>query len=444
MNGLRIGWASPWNARSAIAQSASEVAFELYRRGHAVTVLRTEVGEPLTLPPRPAPGAVYTLADYSPDHLRGLFDVIVAHIGDHYGFHGVLPSRLQDVDMVGIFHDAFIADLAIGWLAGNGAAIRDLLRQTYGEDTWPAGTPFHSDLRDAARRRSMLEWLARQTVAAVAHAEHYAGRLRESCPGPVAVIPLAFTVPELPPPPAPWSRLQIGVVGHANANKRIDQLILAVAASPALRSWCRIRVIGEATSEERERLTRLAHMAQVTPPGFTGGVTDEDLLWQLRDVDVISCLRNPVLEGASASMVLAMSSARPTLVTCHGSYADLPADTVLACSPEYEARDVMRHLEKILRDPYHAAAMGQRARTLALQRHAPSSYVDALMPLLEEVVARQPGRSARRHLANTLACFGLPPDDPAIKRVADVLAGLLINTRACLPGANGKEISDES
>jgi glycosyltransferase involved in cell wall biosynthesis len=386
------------------------------------------VGEALNLAVRPAPGPIYTLADCSASQLRDQYDVVVAHIGDHYGYHGALPARLQEVDVVGVFHDSFIANLAIGYLNGDEAALRELLLQTYGEDTWPTDTPFFRDLADTARRRPMLEWLARRTVGAVAHAECYAQSLRESCPGPVVVTRLAFTVPDLPPPPVPWNRMTIGVVGPPNVNKRIDQLILAVAASPIMRPCCRIRIIGEATEEARERLSRIARTARVADPEFTGWVTEEELRWRLRDVDVISCLRNPVLEGASASLVLALSSGRPTLVTDHGSYAEVPADAVLRCSPQHEARDVMRHLEQLMRDPTRGAGMGQRARALAVTRHAATPYVDALLPLLEEVVARRPEREARRHLASTLAGFGLPPDDPAVARAAAALAGLLTGT----------------
>jgi hypothetical protein len=443
MNLLRIGWASPWNVRSAIAQSAAEVAFELSRRGHTLTILRTEAGDALTLEARSAPGPVHMLTAYSVSQLRDLFDVVVVHIGDHHGFHGALPPLLKDVDAVGIFHDAFIGNLAYHYLGGDEAAIRNLLQQTYGEDIWPAGTPFLSDLRDAARHRPMLEWLAAQTVGAVAHAEHYAERLRNNCPGPVVVIPLAFTMPDLPPKPVPWNRIQIGVVGHANANKRIDQIILAVAASHVLRSCCRIRVIGEATDHERERLARLSEMAQVSLPEFTGWVTDEDLRWHLRDVDVISCLRNPVLEGASASLVLSLLSGRPTLVTNHGSYAELPPDTVMECSPEHEARDVMRHLENLMADPHRGAAMGQRAQSLALRRHSPTSYVDALLPLLEQVVIRRPEQDARRRLVSTLTDFGLPPCDPATGRVEGVLAGLLTKIQACTPASDVGRIVNE-
>ena len=52
----RIAWEGPWNGRSAIAASGALVVAELAARGHEVEVFRTETGELLDLPPRPAPG----------------------------------------------------------------------------------------------------------------------------------------------------------------------------------------------------------------------------------------------------------------------------------------------------------------------------------------------------------------------------------------------------
>ena len=395
MNALRIGWVTPWNDRSAIAHSASGVAFELSRRGHDVTVLRMEVGTDLALPPLPAPGPVHHFADYPLKRCEQDFDVVVAHIGNNLGFHGALPARMREIEFVGIFHDAFFADLALGWHHGDLVKLRELVGQLYG-DVWPAEEPYFCELGRLMRRRPMLEWLAQWAVGGVAHSGHYMDRLRRACRGPIAVIPLAFTTPNLPPPPLPWDRLTIAVVGHANPNKRIDQLILGIGASPMLRTCCRVRVIGAITPPERARLTSLAEAVRLEPVEFTGWVTDRELRWRLRDVDVMSCLRNPVLEGASASLVLAQSSARPTLVSDHGCYAEVPPDTVLACSPEHEARDVLRHLEWLVANPAAGLEIGRRARSLALQRHAPATYVDQLLPLLEEVIAQRPANRPRR------------------------------------------------
>ena len=440
MKGLRIGWATPWNGRSAIAASAAEVAFELAGRGHALTVLRTETGEAAGLPPRPAPGPVHPLDAFDDAALRAGFDVVVAHVGDHHGFHGAAIPRFDTMDIVGVFHDAFLANLAAGWMQqfGGEPALRHLVRETYGADALDPDEPFWAGLEEMARRRPMLEWLARRSVAAVAHAGHYAARLRAACPGPVATIPLAFTAPDLPPPPVPWNRMTVAAIGHANPNKRIDQLLLAIGASVALRGRCRVRVIGEASPAERKRLAAIAAAAGTAPPEFTGWVSDEDLRWLLRDVDTVSCLRNPVLEGASASLVVALASGRPTLVTDHGCYTEVPPDAVMACRPEHEALDAMRHLERLVAEPGWGAGMGERGRALAADRHAPAAYADALLPLLEEVVAGRPLRDARRAIFGTLFELGIERGDPSIWRAGAVLDGM-----TATPAGKGRAIREE-
>ena len=441
MKGLRIAWATPWNGRSAIAASAAEVAFALAGRGHALTVLRTETGEAAGLPPRPAPGPVHPIDAFDDAALRAGFDVVVAHVGDHQGFHGAVIPRFDAVDVVGIFHDAFLVHLAVDWMQqfGGEPALRHLVRETYGEGAQGPDEPFWIGLEEMARRRPMLEWLARRSVAAVAHSGHYAARLRAACPGPVATIPLAFTAPDLPPPPVPWNRMTVAAIGHANPNKRIEQLILAIGASAVLRGRCRVRVIGEASPTDRERLAAVAAAAGAMPPEFTGWVDDEDLRWRLRDVDAISCLRNPVLEGASASLVVALASGRPTLVTAHGCYAEVPADTVMACRPEHEALDAMRHLERLAAEPGWGAAMGGRGRVLAAERHSPAAYADALVPLLETVVAARPLRDARRAMFGTLFELGIERGDPSLWR-----AGAALDEMAAAPAGKGRAMQEEA
>lgn len=425
---MRIGWAAPWNTSSAIAHSASGVAFELTQRGHSVTVLRTEVGAHLDHPVRPAPGPIRHFSEYQIHELVRDFDVVVAHFGDHFGFHGQLLPRLSQIDLVGIFHDAAIPHLFSGWTVSNEDTAHDFqnfmrgfVRDAYGSAL--ADGPLHwNDLADVASRYPLIEWVARRTTGAIAHAGHYAWRLREACSGPVAVIPLAFEIENAPPPPPPaGSQMVIAIVGHANPNKRIDQIILAVSASYLLRQRCRIRVIGDAVATERERLTLLSHRLGVMPPEFTGWVSDEDLVAGLRDVDVMACLRKPVIEGASASVVLALTSKRPTLVNSHGCYSEIPADAALHCSPDNEALDIMLHLEHLIRDPGFGIDVGTKGHAFVAGRHSAKSYVDALEPLLEGIVAERPRVQARRQIGETFAELGLSSDDPAVVRISAVL-----------------------
>ena len=142
-------------------------------------------------------------------------------------------------------------------------------------------------------------------------------------------------------------------------------------------------------------------------------------------VDVICCLRHPVLEGGSASLLLALRSGRPTLVSDQGSYAEVPDELVLKCPPGREAAHVLHHLETVLDDPRAAEDMGRRARDYAESVHSPEAYVAALLPFLERAARAAPAIMARRRIGRTLAELGLPSDPASTAGAARGLDDLL-------------------
>src|SRR5208283_3844701 len=112
---LRIAWAGPWNERSAIATFGQGVVGALVDAGHAVDILRTETAECLQIPALAAPGAVRPLAEDSAGRIRAGYDIVIANIGDHFGYHGALAPFCQALEPVIIFHDCFLANFCSGW-----------------------------------------------------------------------------------------------------------------------------------------------------------------------------------------------------------------------------------------------------------------------------------------------------------------------------------------
>ena len=425
----RIAWAGPWNARSSIASFGALVVGEFAARGHEVEVFRTETGGALALPPRPAPGRVSPLADAIPELLARDYDAFIVNLGDHHGHHGAAVAAMLRVPAMAIVHDAFLANLYAGWAEAEGrhSIHPAVLGAVYGAAEARAANPFMLPLEDMATRRSMVEWFAAFAAGAVVHANHYAERVRSACPGPVDVIPLTHEDVSLPPPPPldVGREAVVATVGHVNPNKRGAEVLRAMAASPVLRERARYLMIGPVEPAERAALQDLARSLGAPAPEFSGWVDDAEMRRRLASVDAICCLRSPVLEGASGSLILAMMSGRPVLVSDHGSYAEIPDGLVLKCRPGAEAPDVQRHLEALLADPAPARAMAERARAYAEATFTASGYADRLLSHLDRVTETLPAVRAGLRLGQTLGGFGMPPDDPAGLRVADALDDLL-------------------
>jgi hypothetical protein len=426
---MRLAWLGPWNTRSAIASFGRFVVSELLARNYDVTVFRTEVGGSLNEPLLPTSARVQDLHTIDSHTLSRSFDGVVANIGDHFPFHGAIFGALEHCPCLLIFHDGMLANLAARWAheAAGESTLRTLVRKLYGEEAWVEGTPYcdWDQIEKQAAARPMTEWLTPLAAGIVTHSAFWAPRMQAASSGRVDILPLAFPDVGMPPPRMHQRRLVIATIGHINPNKRADQVLSAIASDPLLRARCEYRLLGHVEGPEQKRLEGLSTDLRLPPPRFTGWLSDAALHAEMAEVDVISCLRYPVLEAGSVSLVTAMYAARPTLVSWHGVYAEVPDGIVLRCTPGQEATDVAAHLRAILAAPDAARAIGQRARAYALQVHSATNYVDRLLPALAAATEAAPAIAAARRLGKLLATLNVDPNDPAVSRIAEYLSDML-------------------
>lgn len=419
----KIAWMTPWNGQSAIANFSAHVVRELRERGCRVQIVRTESAEGLALAPLDDIEPVLSLAHIAPESLA--CEALVANIGNYFPYHGALPAFMDEYPVLGIFHDGFLADFAAAWADGtNGGNVTptQLASAVYG-DLGP--DPYWLPLAKMAEERSMLEWLSPMVSGAVVHSSSWAARLRESCPGDVLVQPLAMPDDEMPSPPEPRDdRLVVASIGYVNPNRHAEQVLYALASHGELRRRCEFRLIGPVTSETRVALESLALDLGLRRPSFTGWVEDAELRRLMATVDVLCCLRYPILETGSASLITAMRSARPVLVSDHGGYAEVPGDLVYRCSPGAEALDVARHLLAIMNDRAAAAARGGRARSHSLDVNSARHYVDGLLPALARATAAAPMVRSARNLGRQIGGLGLPADNETARRLGSQLSAM--------------------
>ncbi len=426
---LRIAWATPWNERSSIAKDFSAgIVRELMERGHEVRILRTETGDAKRFPAIGLPVQVDFWDSVNAYALGDTSDVVAVNFGDYYPFHGAVLPEFAGAGVVGIFHDFFLSGLISEW-AKEGrfteSFLPQLIETTYGAEEWQRNKSFWLDTESMAKRRPLTEWLAGNVIACVAHARHYVGRLEGECPGPVKEIPLCELYDHLPPVQGrPDGQMTIATIGHQNRNKLADRVIAVIGKDGRLRKTYRYKLIGPIDKVYKAELERLASGYGVSLE-CTGWVSDEDLRRHLAGVHVMACLRNPVLEGASGSLLLALQSGRPTLVSDHGVYAEIPDDMVFACTPGDEERDVREHLGHIMDDYTGSIGTGARAQAFSRAFHAPKRYVDELIPFLHEAISARPAIMTARSVGNVLSTFGLDIKNPAIERVGKIMDDFL-------------------
>lgn len=426
---MRLAWATPWNRRSAIGRGNAAVADVLARRGHAVEVIQLEAEPPSD--PIPTALPVRYWRDIDPTRLVRDYDAVVVHFGDHFPFHaGGLPL-VGASPAVGVFHDLCMYNFFNGWVADRegGPRLHDAeIAGTYGEEARAWAEEARSgrlDLGEITARTPMVEWIARHCAGALTHAEHYAGRIEAVCAGPVASAPLPWPPRKVPALKARARDHQIALtVGVMNRNKCAEEVIRAIAGSELLKANLRYHLVGRIHDEERARLTALA--AELGYAGLTifGDVDAEALETRLRDADIICCLRRPILEGASGSVIEALQSGRPTIVADAGCYAEIPDDLAVKVPAEVPVDALGAALERLAADEPLRRSMGQKAAAWAKARFTAENYALALEPLIQASMDAQPMLRVAAYVGSELSALGLGRDDEATTRLADRLQAM--------------------
>ena len=427
---MKIAWVTPFTLRSSIGRVSAEVTRVLAARGHAVQILRCEDQDDPAEPLHPTALPVHHWRSYDLARLNGEFDLVFVNIGDNYLLHGGIFPILSAADCIGIFHDYYLYNLFSGWLFYQGLDYRRHDAEvvaTYGAemaDTAVATRSGHLDIGQIAQHLPMTEWVAARCAGAMAHARFYVSRLEATCPGPVTVIPLCCPDRAQPPGlPAAKVQLTVTTVGVMNPNKRVADTIAAMAGSSVLRDHL-YRLVGPILPEEQARLEALAQELNFTGLRIDGAVDDARLDQRLAEADIICCLRQPVLEGASGSAIEGMLSGRPTVVARAGFYGELPDDLVFKIDPQIEVSQIRAVLEQLVGDTDLRLRTGQAARAWALANLNAERYVDGLEALGEAMLLNRPLLKIGARIGSELQALELDRNDPATTRIGNTLQKL--------------------
>lgn len=408
MSTMRLAWATPFNIRSAIARFSQEVCDELVTRGIHVEILRTEAPESEDIDILPSKLTAHRASTQITDEFLRSFDATIVNVGNYNQFHSRALPMMARSPLISIIHDADLRDFAAG-AATNGLPLAPL-----GRSLSPMGHPPFANAPGAAE----MMLLASLSAACVAHGRHYVDMLKAACPGPVGVIPLCFPdIGSINAQPSTDGRLIVTTFGMINSNKQPDRVMRAIAASPELKTRATYRLVGPIEDAQRSKLGTLARELGLNPLEIHGRVSDERLCELLATSDVICCLRHPVSEGGSASLITALFAGRPLIVPRYASYDDVPDELVWKVSYGNRNDDVSAALQAIDQDRAAAELRVKTTREWALKTYSAQSYADRLLPLIDAAIARAPLIEAGRSIGRILEKMTVTPADAASQRI---------------------------
>lgn len=194
--------------------------------------------------------------------------------------------------------------------------------------------------------------------------------------------------------------LRLVAFGYLGTNRRIEELLHAIAAFPA-RDRVRLDIYGEdltgstiADSIGRLDLARHVHMH---------GYVDDDVLdAALDEADLAINLRFPSKGEASGGQLRIWQHALPSINTPVGWYAEQPAGSMAYARPQHEVADLQEHFAAFLRNPALFARIGETGRKVYLENHCPERYANDLLQFCAQAATYRKDAAVQRLIRDLL------------------------------------------
>jgi glycosyltransferase involved in cell wall biosynthesis len=375
---MRIAWFTPFNVESAIGEFSQHVCNAL--AALADVELWTSDGPEFHLTDLPLIG--YHRASNELRALRG-YDLVVYNFGNYREYHSDIYWVSQQYPGVAILHDRSLhhmfADLWLNSRDRNPPLYVDRMGDYYG----PEGAAIAQASLEGVRRPiwesdeeviayPLYEEAIANAFGVITHSRAHADEVRRRWLGPVAALELPCYTPvylraqELPSPPSE-DRLRLLTIGHLNPNKQVHRLLRVLIGDPDLAAQVDYRVVGSdggfASYTEGLRRQIAAGSSSVSAE-IVGWLPNEQLEAEMQRADVFVNLRQPNIEGSSASLMKQLAFGRPVLCFDSGVFGELPEGSVMRV-PLGDLTAVAEALRALTANPALRADIGERARSLA-------------------------------------------------------------------------------
>ncbi|WP_081074286.1 glycosyltransferase family 4 protein [Burkholderia multivorans] len=418
---------TPTIKRSAIGRMASLVVRELVAQGHDVSVVQTETAKFLNEPTHDFIAPLIAWNDFaSVQHAAAAADMCVYQIGNSYDFHeGCLHWMPEKLGIV-CLHDFYLGHLFHGWAHSHLPEATAILEHWYGKAGaahFFACARSNAFIEGTCESSPMTEWIASMALGVVTHSSWGCDRVLKACPGPVSVTALPYNAPTTEgvrcSPLMLGEHMQVLTIGHVNPNKRVESVIKAIGSSAMLRNNITYKLVGHVAPETVLSLSRLARGYGVNLV-IAGEVDDTALAQAIAESDIVSCLRWPTLEAASASAIEAMLYGKAVICTDAGFYSEIPDEYVLKVSIENEISDISSGLTALITDREKVRTMGEKAQRWANDTFSAAVYARSLTDMAQRALAAKPVIDACRSISEIAATWSATIANPL--REEDVAA----------------------
>jgi len=235
----------------------------------------------------------------------------------------------------------------------------------------------------------LFELVLRSSLAAAAHTDFAVEQLSVS-ETPVVKIPhlklpggTVSKSEELP------GRFVIASFGYATNAKRIPVFLESAAEIRLQHPEIVCLIVGDVEDPAgmRQHIQSFAMQDSVI---VTGHVEMPDFLGWMGRADAIVNLRYPSAGEMSGTLIRALASAKPVVISRLQGLQEIPEDAVLRVRPDQEKAELQNALLALIRDRSLRERLSTKAREYVLQHHAPQLVREQYRKLIDTATNRKP------------------------------------------------------
>lgn len=235
----------------------------------------------------------------------------------------------------------------------------------------------------------LFELIVRSSLAAAAHTQEAVKKL-QICDTPVVRIPLI----QLPAAKgtnegmAPGATV-IASFGYATHAKRISTILESVAQILPEHPDVRYVIVGSVEDPAwlQQRIDSL-NIGQAVV--VTGHVEMPNFLIWMARADIVVNLRYPSAGEMSATLIQALATGKPVIISRLLNLEQIPEDVVMRVRPDREKEDLTSSLKKLIRDPKLREQLSVKAKTFIEKHHSPEMVREGYARLIEAAMERKP------------------------------------------------------
>lgn len=397
---MKVAWFTPFNIESAIGRYSKFAAAALMRYVD-IDIFVCQNGN---LHDTDCSIVRYTVENAG--ELLKKYDIAVYNMGDNALYHSEIYCVLKENPGIIINHDICLHNFMRGYYFGfknDANGFKALLKREYGEDEakeiWNAASYPDKFRKLNLLKYNLSEHIGDNVLGMIVHSQYHEKYMRKNYKGNMAVVPLLDMSDELEKldqsidfKAYKSDKIHILTVGNLNENKRIHSIITVLGENHILAENFDYTLIGSQENKSycdnlKVLIDKYKLNDQVRMVGF---VNHKELAYYYHGADIVSNLRFPAYEGASASIVEQMVIGKACIVTNTGVYAEFYDNCLMKIDSDKEIEELTRTLLNILENRTTIEIIGKNAKDFAAKYFDRDLYASKVYNFLKQVIFTRP------------------------------------------------------